>query len=352
MEFPGQLETYITISKKVLAFYLCKFYIISSKTYITSKSHILRIMAQTTIPTREVASMLGVTETTVKRWADDGILPCVRTPGGHRKFRLTDIVRFAEEHGLTVAGSTLPPMSAAQLEQFRAGVVLKDHQRIAEVFREEALQADREGLYELLLYLLKNSLSFPAIADEVIRPAMTEIGSLWEKGKLAVNQEHAATHAVLEALARVAPDLHRKPAKSIAVICSCPEGELHDVGLRCLAYSLEAEGWKVRYIGANTPVADIIRVLRAERPTLLCVSVTIVRQKRKLVAELNTMARTARALGSIFIIGGYAVEALKKLDVRCDHFASGIQDTLAFLKERFQLRPGPRKKQHAKQLPI
>jgi excisionase family DNA binding protein len=308
-------------------------------------------MTQTAIPTREVATMLGVTETTVKRWADEGILPCVRTPGGHRKFRLTDIVRFAEENGLTVAGTAPPPMSAAQMEQLRAGVALKDHQRIAAVFKEEALQADREGLYELLLYLLKNSLSFPAIADEVIRPAMAEIGLLWEQGKLAVNQEHAATHAVLEALARMAPNLHRKPAKSVAIVCSGPEGELHDVGLRCLAYSLEAEGWQVRYIGTNTPVADVVGVLRAERPALLCVSVTTVRRKRKLAADLNAIARTARSLGTTFIIGGYGVEELKKLHVRCDHFASGIQDTLAFLKERFQLRPGPRKKQqHAKQL--
>lgn len=307
-------------------------------------------MAQTALPTREVAAMLGVTETTVKRWAEEGIIPCTRTPGGHRKFRLTDIVRFAAERGYTLAGTAPPPMTAAQMEQLQLGVALKDYRRLATVFKEEALQADRNGLYELLLYLLKNSIPFPAIADEVIRPAMAEIGSLWQKGKLAINQEHATTHAVLEALARMAPDLHRRPSKTLAVVCSCPEGELHDVGLRCLAYSLEAEGWKVCYIGANTPVADIVRVLRAERPPLLCVSVTTVRRKRSTATDLNTIARTARSLGSIFIIGGYGVEVLKKLDISCDYFALGIQDMLAFIKQKFQLRPGPRKKQAHAQL--
>lgn len=305
-------------------------------------------MKSSVIPTNEVATMLGVTETTVKRWADEGMIPCVRTPGGHRKFLLKDVSRFAQANGITLAGTTPPPMSPLQMEHLRIGVALKDYRRLSSVFQEETLQADREGLYELLLYLLKNHIPFPAIADEVIRPAMAEIGLLWEKGKLAVNQEHAATHAVLEALARIAPELHRKPEKTLAVLCSCPEQELHDVGLRCLAYSLEAEGWKVRYIGANTPAGDVVRILRNDRPPLVCVSVTITRRKKQLADQLHKIARAARAHGGVFILGGYGIEEVKKLGIPCDHWASGIQDTLAFIKERFQLRPGPRKKlQHA-----
>ncbi len=38
--------------------------------------------------------MLGVSSTTIKRWADDGTLPSTRTAGGHRRFRRTAVDRF------------------------------------------------------------------------------------------------------------------------------------------------------------------------------------------------------------------------------------------------------------------
>ena len=39
----------------------------------------------------EVAGLFGVTMHTVKRWADTGMLPFFRTPGGHYRFRLEDV---------------------------------------------------------------------------------------------------------------------------------------------------------------------------------------------------------------------------------------------------------------------
>lgn len=39
----------------------------------------------------EVAALFGVRPTTVLRWADQGHLPCVRTPGGHRRYHRDDI---------------------------------------------------------------------------------------------------------------------------------------------------------------------------------------------------------------------------------------------------------------------
>jgi len=61
-------------------------------------------MTSTILSTYEVASMVSVTETTVKRWADEGKLPCAKTFGGHRKFKMKDIIEFAEQYGYPLAG--------------------------------------------------------------------------------------------------------------------------------------------------------------------------------------------------------------------------------------------------------
>lgn len=42
----------------------------------------------------DVADLMGVHITTVRRLANEGVLPSTRTPGGHRRFDLTDVSRF------------------------------------------------------------------------------------------------------------------------------------------------------------------------------------------------------------------------------------------------------------------
>lgn len=47
---------------------------------------------------RHAAEILGVHPATVRNWADKGDLPSRRTPGGHRRFRRTDLIKLAELH--------------------------------------------------------------------------------------------------------------------------------------------------------------------------------------------------------------------------------------------------------------
>ncbi len=48
---------------------------------------------------RQAADMLGVHPATVRNWADKGDLPSRRTPGGHRRFRKSDLLNYAETQG-------------------------------------------------------------------------------------------------------------------------------------------------------------------------------------------------------------------------------------------------------------
>ena len=56
------------------------------------------------LPRRAVARIFGVSVSTVTRWAQRGLLPAVRTPGGHYRFSLPAVKRAAEEAGLTDLG--------------------------------------------------------------------------------------------------------------------------------------------------------------------------------------------------------------------------------------------------------
>jgi excisionase family DNA binding protein len=292
--------------------------------------------------TKEVAAMLHVTETTIKRWADGGALHCVRTPGGHRKFLLKDVVQFAETHGYSVSGSHPPPMSQKQMERLQTGVHTQNYEKIAAVLREEARQADREGLTMLLLYLYKQHIPLPVVLDKVILPAFEEIGREWEKGELGIDQEHAASHALTEALVRTVPEFHRKEPNGKSALCACPEGELHVLGLQGLAYSLECEGWSIHYLGGNTPLELVSSAVRVGHPELVCISVTSVRHRGDLIGKLRKVASSVHTYDGTLLIGGRYAQKLRAEDPRCDHIASSVQGAITYLRDVFHLKPGPK----------
>lgn len=66
---------------------------------------------------REVAIRFGVSPQTVTRWANEGIIPCVRTLGGQRRYPAYEVERLVSavwEHGLP---GTTPPFLLREREQ-------------------------------------------------------------------------------------------------------------------------------------------------------------------------------------------------------------------------------------------
>lgn len=294
--------------------------------------------------TQEVAGLFKVTETTVKRWADDGVIPCVKSPGGHRKFSLQDVIGFAEKQGYPISGTLEPPLSEAQMEQVRFAIHTQNYHKIAEVLFDEALQADPEGLYQLLLYLSKHNVRLSTLADEVLRPPMVRIGELWQDGKLQIDQEHRTSRAMIDAMVRLAPELHKKRENGLLVACACLEGERHEIGLRSMAFALETEGWKVHYLGADIPYDTVAAYVARVKPNLLAVSFTASEPDDDLRKGFAKVARALRSSGGKFVAGGYYADRFTTADLSCDHVAGSITDGVAWVRDAFSLRPGPRKK--------
>jgi methanogenic corrinoid protein MtbC1 len=235
-------------------------------------------------------------------------------------------------------------MTPEELEKVDLGVYTRRYERIAEVFNGLALQANREGLLALLLYLYRHHIPLAAIVDDVVRPAFHSIGEQWERAEIEVGKEHAASHAVTESLIRMSLELHRKALNGLSALCACPEDELHELGLRGLAYSLECEGWKIYYIGANTPAETLTSFVRAAHPELVCLSMTMGRHRGSRVDTLRRLSSRIHSYHGRIIVGGAFTTKSGGHDIPCDHVARSIQDAIAYTRDAFGLKPGPKRK--------
>ncbi len=303
-------------------------------------------MIHTKLSTNEVASLLNVTETTIKRWAESGRIPCSKTLGGHRKFKLNDIIIFAEKNSFPITGIIPPALSQQQMENLEFALYTKNYGKISEIFKNEALQGDRAGIEKLLTYLYKNQVPFITTIDEVLHPALVRIGELWQDGTIEVNQEHRSSAAVKEALIRFGAILHHKSSNGLETLCACTEGELHDIGIITISYALEIEGWKVINLGIDTPFDSLKSYIKKNKPKLVCLSATAPEVKRNtFIKEMNEVSKLVHQYRGIVICGGIYANTFLIEELGVDFIAYSVRDTIDFVKSAFNLKPGKKSNQ-------
>jgi MerR family transcriptional regulator, light-induced transcriptional regulator len=251
------------------------------------------------LSTRQVAHLLGVGEATVKRWADAGEIDCFRTPGGHRKFRLRDVTAFVQRRNFEVA-DTMPA-------QLTPGEEAGGEQAIAAV-EKCALAGDASSLVAQMAALRLHGHELAAIFDDVIAAALQRIGARWESADLSIAEEHVATQAVVDAIARAQP-LAEPPGepnrgdRGTAVVAAVA-GEQHDVAARMAACLLRARGFEVLAPLAATPAADLAGLVQRSRAQLVALASTVPPDGHGLQEQVEMAARAARGGGGRVVVGG------------------------------------------------
>jgi methanogenic corrinoid protein MtbC1 len=126
---------------------------------------------------------------------------------------------------------------------------------------------------------------------EIMLPYLAELGDRWERGDASIAQEHFASnliHGRLAGLARGWGD-----GSGPRAVLACPPGERHDLGLMIFGVTLNRHGWRIDYLGADTPVEELSRTAAARPSDLVVLAATRSGTLEPLTAELAALARTA-----------------------------------------------------------
>ena len=288
-------------------------------------------MKRTVLSTSAVARMFSVTETTVKRWADEGSLRCHRTPGGHRKFEMRHVVEFAERNNFDPVG-TLDVVGSDRISApLQLAVLSRDFLALREEFVKRALSISRTDLYTFLSFLYEHRIQLWEIFDMVLAPGMREIGERWARGEIGVGHEHRASYETLDALAKLQSRIALRPAVGRTVLLAVVGQEQHEIGLRCAASLFEAEGWEIHYLGAQTPAEAVVTVLLESPPAVVCLSITQSEFASVLKPSLRDIVEAAGSVRSRVVIGGRAAESARALSGKGVLTMSTSKDLLAFI---------------------
>ncbi len=256
-------------------------------------------MAGTALTTQEVARLLSVSEATIKRWADDGLIYSEKTAGGHRRFGLAEVARFQRERG----GAHTPQ------NPNHAAAKAKSAEKISPGLLFERLAAgDEDGTSALLISSYLHGQNLASLFDRVITPTMHRVGDLWCRGEMTVADEHLATQTIIAALQKLRSVIHLSPpTETSALVCGI-EGDLHELPVHLAHSLLEAEGWGVINLGPNTPLFTIVEALAKHRPQMLCISAKLILDPDRLVRDYAQVRKAAAKPYCAIVMGGSGLE--------------------------------------------
>jgi MerR family transcriptional regulator, light-induced transcriptional regulator len=181
--------------------------------------------------------------------------------------------------------------------------------RLARLYLDALRAADAAGAYRIASEALAEGIEIPELYQRVIRPAMYEVGKLWEKGALTVADEHLATALTHRVLAALRPPLRVDTGAGAAsprkrAMLAAVEGEQHALGLRMAADVLEDAGFETIYLGADVPTGALLQAVDSLAPDLLGLSATMPELAPRL-AEVVASVREGHP-GLELLVGGQA----------------------------------------------
>jgi DNA-binding transcriptional MerR regulator len=216
----------------------------------------------------EFARRVGVSRELLRAWERRyGLLQPIRSDGGFRLYTSDDAERVARMKSALDEGLSASEAARRALAHARSAEGLLDdaRERILAAARAYDDTAAQSALDEAFA-----SFALDTVLRELVLPLLREIGGEWERGELEVGQEHFATNLIRERLLALARFWGRGGGP--LAILACPPGERHDIGLIAFGLVLRSHGWRILFLGADTPLPTLASAIETTSPRLVVVA--------------------------------------------------------------------------------
>lgn len=257
----------------------------------------------------EFARRVGVNAELLRAWERRyGLLTPIRSPGGFRLYTAEDAERVAGMRRSLDAGLSAAEAARVALEDSRPTDGLLDDAAARLLARIR--DYDEAGVQGVLDESFA-AFGVEAVLGQVILPALARVGDDWAQGTLDISQEHFASNLIrgrLLALAR----LWGRGGGPLALL-ACAPGEQHDISLLAFGLVLRSHGWRILFLGADTPIATLMEAVKTTEPALAVVTSF---DPALLEAEADALRRLARLVRLVLSGPGVSDPFCARLGVR------------------------------------
>jgi MerR family transcriptional regulator, light-induced transcriptional regulator len=219
----------------------------------------------------ELAKRTGVSPELLRAWEQRyKLLQPTRTPGGFRLYSAADEARVQRMQSLVSGGLAAAQAARLILSGEPAPRTVSASATISD---EEAanLTASLDRLDEqaanTALDRLFSAYTVETVLQDVVLPYLHRLGERWEAGEISVAQEHFASNLLRGRLLGLAQGWGQ--GQGPGAILACLPGEQHELGLLAFGIALRRRGWRITYLGTNSPIGAVADTARSVLPAVV-----------------------------------------------------------------------------------
>ncbi|MDX1384023.1 MAG: helix-turn-helix domain-containing protein [Thermoanaerobaculia bacterium] len=252
---------------------------------------------------KDLADAIGVSESSIKRWADEGKLRATRTAGGHRRIAIADAIRFVRATEAILVRPEILGMS--DLAVLSLGERSPGEDVAADLHRLlfEGAEAESRGL---LLSLYLSGWSVAQIVDGPVQSALARIGDLWRHDEAGIFIEHRAVDLCMQGLSQIRSLLPLPNRDSPSATGGAPAGDPYLLPSLGIALALQEEGYRAVNLGPDCPYSTWLEACEQSRPSIFWLSCSSQDAAQKGVDRQLTDLLRALSDDVVVAVGGAA----------------------------------------------
>lgn len=280
---------------------------------------------------KQVARAIQVSESSVKRWCDKGVIPTQKTAGGHRRIPLAKLLEFLRDSQYRLVRPEVIGLPAT------TGQTRRVIDRAARQLTDALVAGNEEQCRQILIDLFLAEHSVAAICDQVIAQAFEQVGARWECGDAEVFQERRGCEITLRVLRELRSLTPAAPENAPVALGGAAEQDQYDLGTTMAELVLRDAGWNAISLGNNLPFETLARAIQLHRPRLFWLSCAHIPDE-KMFLESYSELYDQFGMEVAFVVGGRSlVESLRR-KMKYSAFCDNMQHLDAFAQS-LNLRP-------------
>ena len=172
---------------------------------------------------KQIARAIQVSESSIKRWCDRGLISTQYTAGGHRRIPMSGLLEFLKQGNQQIVRPEVLGLPAT------IGQTERVIERSAANFVEAVLDGDEQRCRQITLDLYLAEHSITAICDQVFAKAFQTIGDRWQCAEAEVYQERRGCELMLRVLHELESRISQPQADAPLAIGAAPEGDHYNL---------------------------------------------------------------------------------------------------------------------------
>lgn len=247
---------------------------------------------------RELAAAIGMSESSLRRWVDQGDIHLTRTVGGHRRIPISEAIQLIRTLRADIVRPEILGIDPKHLHAGRSSAGLTEQ-------LQSALLAGQAALASALLtgaYLGGQSMA--ELADGPILVAMQHIGALWEHDPRGILIEHRATAICVNIISTLKTMIPQRSDKAPLAVGCAPSGDPYMLGSMLASAVLAEVGFRDSDFGANTPLDMLAREAIDRKAKIVWLSISASNPVATLRSGVERLAKELAQAKIELVIGG------------------------------------------------